>query len=180
LKSERRSRFVVSSTTLPTVVGTATGHQHFVNNHEPGQARPSILLHMQPNWANPANGRSRVAGDYIKVGTNEHFKVEPTIVHFGGYDVKSVHRTTVRITNVSSVSRRLTILPTNTPFFKVLPTTPLPHNLRCNPFAPSAPPALPGACAASVAAACAVRALSVVRSGHAPAWGGRRGRGGCR
>mmetsp|Transcript_9584 Transcript_9584/g.18058 ORF Transcript_9584/g.18058 Transcript_9584/m.18058 type:complete len:1002 (+) Transcript_9584:336-3341(+) len=56
--------------------------------------------------------------DYIKVGCNEQFSVRPAIVHFGGYDVKSVHRTTVRVTNTTSHSKRIVILPPNTPFFK--------------------------------------------------------------
>jgi hypothetical protein len=62
------------------------------------------------------------AGDYLKVGTNSTFVVQPSIVHFGGYDVNSVHRTTVRIVNQSSTSQRLTLLTPNTPFFKVRPS----------------------------------------------------------
>lgn len=64
------------------------------------------------------------SGDYIKVGCNEQFSVRPAIVHFGGYDVKSVHRTTVRVTNTTSHSKRIVILPPNTPFFKVRPPPP--------------------------------------------------------
>jgi hypothetical protein len=60
-----------------------------------------------------------VAGDYLKVGTNSTFVVQPSIVHFGGYDVNSVHRTTVRIVNQSATSQRITLLTPNTPFFKV-------------------------------------------------------------
>ncbi|KAK3249974.1 hypothetical protein CYMTET_40624 [Cymbomonas tetramitiformis] len=57
--------------------------------------------------------------DYIKTGHNHLFRITPSIVHFGGYEVGNVHRQTLHICNVSNRSTRLHIIPPNTPFFKI-------------------------------------------------------------
>eukprot|EP01052_Picozoa_sp_SAG31_P009724 SAG31_NODE_517_length_14689_cov_5.110487_15_plen_143_part_00 len=56
---------------------------------------------------------------YVKQGKNAFFATEPSVLHFGGFQLGQKHAQTVRIKNVSGTSRRLHILQPTTPYFQI-------------------------------------------------------------
>ena len=56
---------------------------------------------------------------YAKIGGNDSLLPSPAVVHFGGYTLNEVHVQKVSILNTSSVSQRLHVVNTTTPFFRV-------------------------------------------------------------
>ena len=56
---------------------------------------------------------------YVKQAKNAFFATEPSVVHFGGFQLGQKHSQTLRIKNVSGTSRRLHILQPTTPYFQI-------------------------------------------------------------
>ena len=56
---------------------------------------------------------------YAKIGDNASLAPQPSVVHFGGYEVFRVHRQKITVVNKSTVSRRLHIIHPTTPFFRL-------------------------------------------------------------
>eukprot|EP01051_Picozoa_sp_SAG22_P028145 SAG22_NODE_9787_length_569_cov_1.631915_1_plen_105_part_10 len=56
---------------------------------------------------------------YVKQDRNAFFACEPSVVHFGGFQLGQKHSQTLRIKNVSGTSRRLHILQPTTPYFQI-------------------------------------------------------------
>lgn len=55
---------------------------------------------------------------YRKVGSTDVVAAEPSVVHFGGFEVGGVYKQTLRIVNRHGAGTRVHILPPTTPFFK--------------------------------------------------------------
>ena len=55
------------------------------------------------------------------MGTNGVLDAIPSVMHYGGFELKRVHKQTLRICNVAGYSTRCHIIPPTTPYFKVLP-----------------------------------------------------------
>jgi hypothetical protein len=56
---------------------------------------------------------------YVKVGRNDVFAPEPSVIHFRGFTPGQVHSASIRVVNVTDVSQRLDILQPDTPHFKL-------------------------------------------------------------
>jgi len=56
---------------------------------------------------------------YAKIGGNDSLLPSPAVVHFGGYSLNEVHVQKISVLNTSSVSQRLHVVNTTTPFFRV-------------------------------------------------------------
>ena len=56
---------------------------------------------------------------YATIGHNACLEARPSVVHFGGFTVGSVHEQRIRLCNTSSSSTRTQIVLPTTPYFKV-------------------------------------------------------------
>jgi hypothetical protein len=56
---------------------------------------------------------------FSKLERNKFFEVQPSVVYYGGFLVDHVHEQVVHVVNISSVTKRIHILPCDTPFFRV-------------------------------------------------------------
>lgn len=56
---------------------------------------------------------------YSKVGSTLLVSADPSVVHFGGFQLGQIHRQLLRIKNISGNGTRIHIIPPTTPFFKV-------------------------------------------------------------
>ncbi len=58
---------------------------------------------------------------YATIGHNACLEARPSVVHFGGFTVGSVHEQSIRLCNTSSSSTGTQIVLPTTPYFKVNP-----------------------------------------------------------
>lgn len=56
---------------------------------------------------------------FSKLQRNKFFEIQPSVVYYGGFLLDHVHEQVVHVVNISSVTKRLHVLPCDTPFFKV-------------------------------------------------------------
>lgn len=56
---------------------------------------------------------------YSKVGSTQILAVEPSVIHFSGFEVGQIMKQVVRIINKHGQGTRIHIVPPTTPFFKV-------------------------------------------------------------
>ncbi|CAG9325479.1 CFAP221 [Blepharisma stoltei] len=56
--------------------------------------------------------------NYDMIGSNGVFEVKPSVLTFAGYEIKKCQTKKLLIKNISGTPQRMSILPTNTPFFK--------------------------------------------------------------
>lgn len=59
------------------------------------------------------------AGSYAKIGSTRILQADPSVLHFGGFEVGKVYTLKLRIRNVKASGTRVHIVPPSTPFFKV-------------------------------------------------------------
>ncbi len=72
---------------------------------------------------------------YATIGHNACLEARPSVVHFGGFTVGSVHEQRIRLCNSSSSSTGTQIVLPTTPYFKVNTVTTLGQLL--NPHKPN-------------------------------------------
>ena len=58
-------------------------------------------------------------GAYSKLGRTSVLEALPALIHFGGYRVGKNHKQKLRVVNISNQSVRVTVLPPQTPFFRL-------------------------------------------------------------
>ena len=82
----------------------------------PPASNPSFQLTTLPPAYSPSSMEKKT---YSKLGRVTYFQANPSVVHFGGYQVGETSTVTLRLTNVGPVAKRMHIIPPTTPFYKL-------------------------------------------------------------